>query len=187
MKIGVISDTHGNLNAVRLALAALGEVDLIVHAGDVLYHPPRLGFTDGYDIPGTAELFNNLKIPLVISQGNCDAQVYEELLNFPVTAPYAYAQMGSIGLIASHGHLMKNTELIELASRFGAKYAITGHTHIPVLKNVDGIVYMNPGSPSLPKYELNGRLVPSVGLITDNCTSIISVPDGVVLMHLRND
>ncbi len=184
MKIGVISDTHGNLDAGRLALAAFGEVDLIIHAGDVLYHPPRLGFTDGYDIPGTAELFNNLKIPLIISQGNCDAQVYEELLNVPVTAPYAYAQMGTIGLLASHGHFMHKSELIKLAARFGAKYAITGHTHIPELKSVDGVVYMNPGSPSLPKYELNGRLVPSVGIITDNGASIISLPDGVTLMQM---
>jgi putative phosphoesterase len=187
MKIGVISDTHGNMDAVRLAFATWGEVDLIVHAGDVLYHPPRLGFTEGYNIPGTAELFNSLTIPLVISQGNCDAQVYEELLNAPVSAPYAYAQIGGIGLLASHGHLMHKSELIKLASRFGAKYAITGHTHVPELKIVDGIVYMNPGSPSLPKYELNGILVPSVGIITDNGTSIISVPDGVVLMELHSN
>jgi len=184
VRIGVISDTHGNQDAVRLALGVLGEVDILVHAGDVLYHPPRLGYSDGYDIPGTADIFNNLKIPLIISQGNCDAQVYEELLNVPVVTPYAYALVGNIGFLASHGHLMKKSEHIELAIRFGAKYAISGHTHIPVIKLVDGVVFMNPGSPSLPKYELNGKLVPSVGVITDNSASILSVPDGIVLMQL---
>lgn len=184
MRIGVISDTHGNLDAVRSALETLGEVDLIMHAGDVLYHPPRLGYSEGYDIPGTAELFNSLRIPLVIAQGNCDAQVYEELLKAPVLTPYAYTQFGKIGLLASHGHLMNKSDIIALAVNFGARYAITGHTHIPELKQLNGVVYMNPGSPSLPKHEIDGRLVPTVGVITEEGASIVTVPDGIVLMEI---
>ena len=184
MRIGVISDTHGNVSAVRMALEALGDVDLIVHAGDVLYHPPRLGYTEGYDIPATVELFNSLKIPLVIAQGNCDAQVYEELLKSPVQSPYAFTRFESTGLLASHGHLMSKSRHIELAVQFGAAYAITGHTHIPVLKSIDGVIYMNPGSPSLPKYEVAGKPIPSAGLITEKEAVIVNIANGDTLMQI---
>ena len=184
MKIGIISDTHGNLDAVKKSLEFIGDSDIIVHAGDVLYHPPRLGFTEGYDLPATAELFNNLTIPLVISQGNCDAQVYEELLTIPVQYPYAYVSFNNTGILASHGHLFKKSELIGIAQRFGASYAITGHTHLPALKKEDGIILMNPGSPAIPKYEIDGCLMPSVGIVDDAGARIICINDGSVLMEI---
>lgn len=75
MKIGVLSDTHGNITALKRALDLFANVDLIVHAGDVLYHPPRLGCTEGYDVVACVNLLNGLDIPVVIAQGNCDAAV----------------------------------------------------------------------------------------------------------------
>lgn len=178
MKIGVISDTHGNIAAFRRAMEFFDGADLIVHAGDVLYHPPRMGFSEGYDIPAFADYLNELTIPIVIAQGNCDAQVYEELLQMPVQAPYAYAQFADIRMVINHGHLLNREDMIDTGRHYKAQYFISGHTHIPVLDNIGDIVLMNPGSPAISKYNVNGRPVPSVGIITENGARIISIEDG---------
>jgi len=102
MRIGVISDTHGNILAFRRALEHFGDVDMIIHAGDVLYHPPRVGCCEGYDIPAFAEALNSLSIPVVIAQGNCDPQVYEELLQMPSQSPYAYVSRDDIQIGRAH-------------------------------------------------------------------------------------
>lgn len=186
MKIGVISDTHGNIDAFRKALDIFAGVDMIIHAGDVLYHPPRLGCGDGYDIPAFVETLNNLQVPVVIAQGNCDPQVYEELLEMPALQQYAYVSRENLCIVATHGHLLTRDAMIELGKRQKADYFISGHTHVPVLEDVGGLVLMNPGSPAIPKYEINGRLVPSVGLITDSGASVVDLDTGDVVFEITN-
>lgn len=186
MKIGVISDTHGNVRALRGALEFFDGVDLIVHAGDVLYHPPKLGCTDGYDVPAFVEILNALDVPVVIAQGNCDAQVYEELLNMPVQTPYAYVNCGGMGILINHGHLLSRKLMIDLGKRYKAGYFISGHTHVPVLERVDGLVLMNPGSPSIPKYEIDGKPAPSVGIITETGAKVISIEDGSTILEISH-
>lgn len=183
MKIGVISDTHGNIAALDRALKIFEGVDVIVHAGDVLYHPPRLGCTEGYDIPAFVERLNSLTIPVIIAQGNCDPQVYEELLKMPVQSPYAFLDFGGVRVVANHGHLMSREQMVETGRRYRVHYFVSGHTHVPVLEDVGGVVLMNPGSPAIPKYEVNGEPVPTVGIITDSSAEIINIADGSVLMQ----
>ncbi|MGQ9455160.1 MAG: phosphodiesterase [Armatimonadota bacterium] len=178
MKIGVVSDTHGNIEAWKKVLAHLEGADIILHAGDVLYHPPRLGWMEGYDIPSMAEALNSSKTPIVIAQGNCDSQVYEELLRMPVQSPYAIVQFDRMRIVVNHGHLLTKSAMFDLASRYGAEFFIFGHTHIPVLEERDGIILMNPGSPAIPKLEIDGRPIPSVGVITDTAARIINIEDG---------
>lgn len=184
MKIGVISDTHGNIAAFRRALSFFDGADLIVHAGDVLYHPPRLGCSEGYDVPALVAELNGLSIPIVIAQGNCDAQVYEELLEMPVQSPYAYVSREKLSIVANHGHLLSREKMIEQGTKYRADYFISGHTHVPVLENVGRLVLMNPGSPAIPKYEADGRLVPTVGIITDTDASIVDIDTGKTLFRL---
>ncbi|MCE5315209.1 MAG: phosphodiesterase [Armatimonadota bacterium] len=186
MKIGVISDTHGNIIAYEKALQFIGDADLIVHAGDVLYHPPRLGFTDGYDIPALADALNLLAVPIVIAQGNCDAQVYEELLEMPVQSPYAYVSCGDTRILVNHGHMLSRNQMIDIAHRYKADYFVSGHTHVPVIERVGSIVLMNPGSPSIPKFEIDGIPVPTVGLITENGAWVINIEDGSVIIELHS-
>lgn len=185
MKIGVISDTHGRIDAWHKAIELFAGADVILHAGDVLYHPPRLGYTEGYDIPAMAQALNESPIPLVIAQGNCDAQVYEELLTWPVQAPYAFVQVENLRILINHGHLYTKNEMIELARKYRADIFISGHTHIPVLERVDdGVILMNPGSPSLPKYEKDGKLIGSVGIIEGDKIRIVSIENGETLLEL---
>ena len=182
MRIGVISDTHGNIQALNKALAIFEGADLIVHAGDVLYHPPKLPCGQHYDVRGCAEALNSSNVPILIAQGNCDPQVYEELLDMPVQSPYAYTSLDGCRLLVNHGHLLTTDQMIDLARRYKAHYFISGHTHIPVLDNQGDLVLVNPGSPAHPKYELNGQPVPTVGLITDDGPRIINIADSTPLL-----
>lgn len=184
MKIGVISDTHGNVEALKKALRHFDNADLIIHAGDVLYHPPRLGCTDGYDIPAFADLLNSVDCPVVIARGNCDPEVCGELLDVPVQSPYAVTEVGGVWIVVNHGHLLDRKEMVRMGRRFRADYFISGHTHIPVLENEDGLVLMNPGSPSIPKSQPGGTPVPSVGIIDDSGARIIGIDDGAVLASI---
>ena len=184
MKIGVISDTHGNVEALRRALAFFDGADLIVHAGDVLYHPPRLGFLQGYDIPAFAGVLNGLDTPIMIAKGNCDAEVYEELLQMPVQAPYGHVQIDGLRIVVNHGHLLTREQMIETGRRYKADYFISGHTHLPVLEDAGGVVLMNPGSPAISKLEIDGKPIPTVGLITDDGARVISLIDGSPVLEL---
>ncbi|MGC8861980.1 MAG: phosphodiesterase, partial [Armatimonadota bacterium] len=144
MKIGIISDTHGNIDAWRKALSFFEGADLIIHAGDVLYHPPRVGWMQGYDIPALVEALNNSEIPVVIAQGNCDSQVYEELLKMPVQSPYALVEVGGIRLVVNHGHLLNREAMLDTARRYKAGCFIHGHTHVPELELCGGVLLVNP-------------------------------------------
>lgn len=185
MKIGVISDTHGRIDAWQKAMEYFSGAEVILHAGDVLYHPPRLGYSEGYDIPAMAQALNESPTSIVIAQGNCDAQVYEELLTWPVQSPYAFVQVGELRILVNHGHLLTRDQMIELAEKYKADIFISGHTHIPVLERTEhGVILMNPGSPSIPKYEKDGRPIGSVGLIEDDKIRIVSIEDGETLIEL---
>ena len=186
MKIGVISDTHGNIEALKKALQIFEGADLIVHAGDVLYHPPRLGCAEGYDVPAFVEALNNLRTPIVIAQGNCDAQVYEELLEMPVQSPYAVVELGGVRVVANHGHLLSREQMVQLGRRYKARYFVSGHTHIPVLDRYGDLTLMNPGSSAIPKLTIDGKPAPSVGIITESSASIINIDDGSTIMDLQS-
>lgn len=178
MKIGVISDTHGIVPAWHKAMVLFANADLIIHAGDVLYHPPRMGFTHGYDIPTMVELINSSPIPIVIARGNCDSEVYEELLDIPVQAPYAFAQFADLRILVYHGHNPDPGYQVRLAARYKPSVLITGHTHLPIIERIEKTVHLNPGSPAHPKLERGGVLVPTVGLIEGGKVRLVELDTG---------
>ncbi len=184
MRIGVISDTHGRIDGWEKAVSIFAGVNTILHAGDVLYHPPKLSCSDGYNIPTLADALNSSKASIVIARGNCDAEVYEELLNMPVQSPYAVAEIDGLRIVITHGHRYTEEDMIDLGQSFHADVLVSGHTHIPVLERIDSLVLMNPGSPAIPKFEWNGKLTGSVGLITDDRFSILSIDTGEPIFEL---
>lgn len=143
MRILVVSDTHGRLNAVYLALEQVGEVDLILHAGD--------HYRDG------DELAYTLEIPTRGVMGNCD---------FPGDGPLEdILEVEGHKIFICHGHrhgVKYDTEaILARAKQLGARIAIYGHTHVADHRVVEDVLIMNPGSPESPR----GRGRPSVGLI----------------------
>lgn len=181
MKIGIISDTHGVVPAWHKAMGIFAGADLILHAGDVLYHPPKLGAMPGYDIPGFVQLLNDCPISIVIARGNCDAEFYEEVLDMPTQSPYAVVQFAGLRIVIRHGHGLEPEDMRKLASKYHADLFITGHTHIPVISRMDSVIHVNPGSPSYP---LDESKAPTVGLIADGRVQIVELDSRKEVMSM---
>jgi putative phosphoesterase len=151
MKILFISDIHGMPGTLKKALehADKLQADQLVILGDILYHGPRNGVPDLYNPPKVVELLNARKNQILAVRGNCDAEVDQMLLNFPIMADYSELFDGEHRFFLTHGHLWNEEHLPDLPP--GAILA-HGHTHIAVKKTLDnGITIFNPGSISLPK------------------------------------
>jgi putative phosphoesterase len=181
VKIGIISDTHGNVDAWNTAMQLLTGAEIILHAGDVLYHPPRMGCAEGYNIPELADRINESAVPIVIARGNCDAEVYEELLQIPVLSPYAFVQHAGIRIVVQHGHTLTPQSMQSLAEKYKADIFVTGHTHIPVIERMGSALHVNPGSPSISKLMKNGAPLPTVGMIEDGTVRILGLDGSEVL------
>ncbi len=151
MRILFISDVHGVPSTLEAALKA-GESlgwDKLVLLGDLLYHGPRNGVPNFYDPVKVVEILNGLKDRIVAVRGNCDAEVDQMLLEFPIMSDYAILEAGAETFFLTHGHLWNEYKLPPLG--MGTVLA-HGHTHIPELKTLEcGIKIFNPGSVSLPK------------------------------------
>ncbi|MCG0275474.1 MAG: phosphodiesterase [Thermosediminibacteraceae bacterium] len=178
MRIGIISDTHGSSTAFRKALEILGRCDVILHAGDVLYHGPRNPLPEGYNPKELAEVINGIETPMLISAGNCDAAVDQMVISIPVQSPYALFCFDGRRLLLSHGHEMDEETLEKLAAKWKVDILVTGHTHVKGIKKLPGLLHINPGSCSLPK---DG--VPSAALIEDNLVVLLDLNTGNVVQR----
>lgn len=184
MRIGVISDTHGMVPAWQAAMTRFAGTDLILHAGDALYHPPRIAPSPGYDTMGLVELINNSPIPIVLARGNVDPEVYEELLTIPAQSPYALVEMDGLRIVVNHGHLLSPDAMRTLANANRADVLVTGHTHLPVVERIGAMIHVNPGSPSHPKFERDGTPIATVGLIADGRVSVVETETGAEFLSL---
>lgn len=151
MRVLFISDIHGVPSTLEAALSAgdaLG-FDKIALLGDLLYHGPRNGVPNFYDPVKVAALLNARKDRIVAVRGNCDAEVDQMMLDFPITADYQVLEAGEETFFLTHGHLFNEFRLPPLG--MGTVLA-HGHTHVPELKTLEcGLKIFNPGSVSLPK------------------------------------
>jgi len=179
MKIGVISDTHGDATGwQRVMETQFHDVDLIIHAGDILYHGPRNPLVEGYNPPELASLINSCPVPVLFARGNCDADVDQLMLDYPVQAPYAFLQVGNLRIMSHHGDGLDREEMLRLSRIYRANIFISGHTHVRALEDEGGVILLNPGSPSLPKGE--GRPTVAVLECEENSLriEIIHIDDG---------
>ncbi|WP_406678255.1 phosphodiesterase [Moorella sp. ACPs] len=183
MRVGIISDTHGDGAAWEQALANCFQgVDLIIHAGDVLYHGPRNPIVAAYAPKDLAGLLQQSPVPLLIARGNCDAEVDAMVLNLPITEQVV-VQMGKYRLIAQHGHRLGEGDAEHLAAYYRADLWITGHTHAAMLAARDGRLFVNPGSPSLPHSGPLGKLK-TVAVADEAGVKILALATGEVLKEL---
>ncbi len=159
MRIAFISDIHGVPSALDAALSAAETLgyDKLVLLGDLLYHGPRNGVPNFYDPVAVAKRLNGFKEKIVAVRGNCDAEVDQMMLEFPIMSDYALLEADGTTFFLTHGHRWNERNLPPLG--MGTVLA-HGHTHIPELKCLPcGMTIFNPGSVSLPK----GGSVPSFG------------------------
>ena len=178
MKIAIISDIHGSLSALERVLAQLApwQPDHYLLLGDLLNHGPRNPVPEGYDPAAVAERLNLLAPQIMAVRGNCDSEVDQMLLHFPLTAPYNQLLVDERRWFVSHGHLYRPGEVpLPAGSLF-----ISGHTHVPVLQREGELVLMNPGSICFPR----GALAASYGCYEQGVMRIHACADGAELMRL---
>lgn len=150
MKIGIMSDTHGSLVYLEKALETLANCDILLHAGDVLYHGPRNDLPTGYNPKGVIAKINDLD-NILIARGNCDADVDQMVINHPIQGPYVLSQFGELRILVNHGYMDSKEETIKKAKSMGADILVLGHTHVKELYVDENLIVINPGSTSIPK------------------------------------
>ena len=150
MKYLIASDLHGSATYTEQLLAAYDreQADRLLLLGDVLYHGPRNDLPDGYAPKRVAELLNARRGEILSVRGNCEAEVDQMMLNFPVLADYCLLAEGEKTIFLTHGHVFNRDNLPPLKE---GDVLLYGHTHVPLSETVSGIVCLNPGSVSIPK------------------------------------
>ncbi len=147
----IASDIHGDYDcAKRLSerYEASGAERLIL-LGDLLYHGPRNDLPDGYAPKKVIALLNEMKNEILSVRGNCDTEVDQMVLEFPILADYAYLSVDGLSIFATHGHTHNLKNLPPLKA---GEILLHGHTHVPAADPFgENNLYLNPGSTSIPK------------------------------------
>jgi len=151
MKLMVVSDIHGSAHWAKKVIERfeVEEVDFLILLGDLLYHGPRNPLPEEYNPQEVAKLLNNIKHKIIAIRGNCDSEVDQLVLDFPIMADYNFVPFKNNKLMISHGHIYDERTLPK--SLVAGDIFIFGHIHVPVLKKENGVHIFNPGSVSLPK------------------------------------
>ena len=151
MKLMIASDIHGAAGYCRELLAAFDRegADRLLLLGDILYHGPRNDLPDEYAPKQVLAMLNERRERLFCVRGNCDTEVDQMVLPFPVLADYCLLESAGHLIYATHGHHFNEDHLPPLHP---GDVLLHGHTHIPAWEvfGTDNL-YLNPGSVSIPK------------------------------------
>ena len=177
MKIGVISDTHGDTKAWEKAQENFDRADFILHSGDVLYHGVFNPILDSYNGKILAEMINKSPIPLVFARGNCDSDVDQMALEYPIESLVTETVIDGLNILIHHGDKYSNKDL---ADKYRPDIIISGHTHVFGIERYKDTIFLNPGSPSLPK---NTEQLPTIAMIENKTIKIIDINSGNVLIE----
>ena len=153
MKLLICSDIHGDLDSMQKVFKAYKDekADKILILGDLLYHGPRNDLPSTYAPKQVIELLNENKDNIFTIRGNCDTEVDQMVLNFPILADYAIFYLDGLTVFATHGH-HHNTETPPPLK--AGDILLHGHTHVLKIEEFgDRNTYINPGSAALPKNE----------------------------------
>ena len=150
MKVFIASDIHGSAFYCRKMLEAYDRegTERMILLGDILYHGPRNDLPEGYAPKEVIAMLNPRKDGILCVRGNCDTEVDQMVLDFPILADYAWMCWGSCSIFATHGHVYHTGHLPPLRK---GDILLHGHTHVPAWEEHEGYLYLNPGSVSIPK------------------------------------
>lgn len=150
MKLMIASDIHGSAFFCRKLIEAYEreQAERLLLLGDILYHGPRNDLPKEYNPKAVIDMLNPMKNCLLCVRGNCDTEVDQMVLSFPILAEYCLLELGGHTIFATHGHHynpqtpppLKNGDVL-----------LNGHTHIPAHRDMGTYTYMNPGSVAIPK------------------------------------
>ncbi len=148
MKWMIASDLHGSAYYCEKMWERYNAegADRLLFLGDLLYHGPRNDLPRDYAPKKVIEMCNAHKTDILCVRGNCEAEVDQMVLEFPVLADYALVETQGLTIFATHGHHHTEATFLPKGSIF-----LHGHTHIPRQDEQNGIYFVNPGSLSIPK------------------------------------
>ena len=150
MKLLIASDIHGAAGYCRDLLAAWDRegADRLLLLGDLLYHGPRNDLPPDYAPKEVIALLQERQADIFCVRGNCEAEVDQMVLPFPVLADYCLLESAGHLIYATHGHHFNEDHLPPLHP---GDVLLHGHTHVPVCEDCGTFRYLNPGSVSIPK------------------------------------
>lgn len=150
MKIMAAADIHGSAFYCEKLICSYKKekCDKLLLLGDILYHGPRNELPKDYNPKIVVSRLNELKNEILCVKGNCDSEVDQMVLEFPIMAEYCYLYLNGITIFATHGHKFNKSFMPFLAKD---EILLHGHTHIPACEKMEKNLYMNPGSVSIPK------------------------------------
>ena len=150
MKWMIASDIHGSALYCGQLLAAYcrERADRLLLLGDILYHGPRNDLPEEYAPKLVIEMLNPLQRDILCVRGNCDTEVDQMVLQFPILADYALLALGKRTVFITHGHTYNSAHLPPLHP---GDILLHGHTHVPACEKHASHIYLNPGSVSIPK------------------------------------
>lgn len=150
MKLMIASDIHGSAYYCHQMIEAYKKekTDKLLLLGDILYHGPRNDLPKDYSPKEVIAMLNPLRKEILCVRGNCDAEVDQMVLDFSIMADYSIINLDDRTIFATHGHHHnpKNPPALKEGD-----ILLNGHTHVPACEEMDGFIYMNPGSVSIPK------------------------------------
>lgn len=150
MKVMIASDIHGSAYYCDKMLQAFERenADRLLLLGDILYHGPRNDLPMDYAPKIVIENLNAVKSQLLCVRGNCDTEVDQMVLEFPILADYCILYIKNRMIFATHGHIYNKNNMPPIGK---GSILLNGHTHIPAWEEIGDNLYWNPGSVSIPK------------------------------------
>ena len=147
---------------------------MLLLLGDVLYHGPRNDLPEEYAPKTVIPMLNALKNEIICVRGNCDTEVDQMVLEFPIMSQNAVIFADGVKIYATHGHKFNKDNLPPLCA---GDVLVYGHTHVALDEVVDGVRCLNPGSVSIPK----GGFPPSYATYEDGHFAVRSLAGDTVL------
>ena len=175
MKWMIASDIHGSAFYCEKMLKAFKreQADKLLLLGDILYHGPRNDLPEGYAPKKVIEMLNNIKEKILCVRGNCDAEVDQMVLEFPIMADYALLELNGKTFYATHGHIHNADALPPMQA---GDILIHGHTHLLKAEPMGDKFLLNPGSTSLAK----GGNPNTYGMLDENVFAIYDFDGNVI-------
>ena len=177
MKFLIASDIHGDFDSANrmIEIYQKEDCDKILLLGDILYHGPRNDLPNTYNPKAVISLLNENRNAILAVRGNCDTEVDQMVLDFPILADYCYLSLDGLSVLATHGHRynMENSAYLR-----EEEILLHGHTHvIKCMEFGNRNYYLNPGSIALPK-EGNPR---SYMIYENRCFTVKDLEGNIIL------
>ena len=149
MKLMIASDIHGSAYYCAMMMERFKEEqpEKLLLLGDILYHGPRNDLPKDYAPKEVFAMLNQISDQILCVRGNCDSEVDQMVLNFPILADHMLLYIDGLSIYMTHGHICNQHKPLP-----GTKgILLCGHTHVPAIEVYENFTYLNPGSVSIPK------------------------------------